>query len=261
MSPVLLVVLIAVALGGVRIWSYRRRGQGFVRALGLSLNRRELGNVMVGIAVAFVGIGATFLLAYATGTIKVTGVGSTAPLTSDLLTFVMVPLQEEIIFRGALLGGLMVLWPTRKGLAVLVTAAVFGGLHMLNPNATLLTGLGSTLGGIAYGLAFLATEAIWLPFGLHFGWNYFQGPLFGFALSGGKPLHGTYIQQQELGPPWFTGGAYGPEGGAVGLVGYGLVLLLVAWIAYRRTHPPPGVAEPHPTRSGVPGTTASGGGV
>jgi uncharacterized protein len=248
MSPVLLLLLSAVVLGIVRIRSFRRRGRGLLAALGLSLDLRELGHLGIGLAIAFLATGATFLVALATASIHVTSVGSTAPLTADLLSFVMVPFQEELVFRSAFLGGLLVLWPTRRAAAIVAAAAIFGGLHMLNANATLLSGLGSTLGGIAYGSAFAATEAIWLPFALHFGWNYFQGPVLGFAVSGGKPLHGTFVQQSNVGPTWFTGGEYGPEGGVVGLVGRAVVLmLLVAWIAYGRRPPSPGPSkvEPH----------------
>jgi uncharacterized protein len=235
MSPVLLVVVLAVALGVVRIRSFRRRGLGLPRALGISPNRAALENVLAGTAIAFTAIGATFLMAYAAGTIEVAGFGTTAPLTSDLLTFVMVPLQEELVFRSALLGGLLVLWPRHQVAGVLLSAALFGGLHMLSSTATLLSGLGSTLGGVAYGMAFAATQALWLSFGLHFAWNYAQGPVLGFALSGGKPLHGSFLQQESVGPAWFTGGDYGPEGGVVGLVGRAVVLLLlVAWLRYRK---------------------------
>lgn len=234
MSPVLIVILLSVAVGVVRVWTYRRRGRSIISALGLSFDREELANTAVGVAIGFSGIAATFAVAYLTKNIAVAGVGSTAPLTSDMVSFLMVPFLEELIFRSALLGGLLILLPTRTWLAVATSAAVFGGLHMLNANATLLSGVGSTLGGITYGIAFVATEALWLPFGLHFAWNYAQGPVFGFALSGGKPVRGTFVQQESVGPVWFTGGEYGPEGGAVGFVGRALVLgLVLAWIAYR----------------------------
>lgn len=232
---ILLVVLIAVALGVARMRSYRRRGQTTVAALGLSFNRRELGNVGAGLAIAAIAIGVVFLVAYVARGIAVTGVGSATALGGDILSFVMVPFQEELVFRSALLGGLLVLWPDHKGMSILASAAVFGGLHLTNAHATLLGALGSTIGGIAYGIAFVATEGLWLSLGLHFGWNYFQGPVFGFAVSGAKPHHGTLVLQQSVGPAWFTGGEYGPEGGVVGLVGRAVVLLLLfAWIAYGR---------------------------
>jgi uncharacterized protein len=235
MSPILVVLLGSGILGVFRIWRYRRNGMGIRRALGLSLDRRGLREVGTGMVIAAFAVGVVFMAAYATVTIEVLGVGPPAPLWDDLLSFVMVPFLEELIFRSALLGGLLVLMPNRAWAAILISAGIFGGLHLENSHATLLSALGSVLGGIAYGIAFAATQKIWLPFGLHFAWNYVQGPVLGFALSGGKPLRGTWVQQESIGPAWFTGGEYGPEGGVVGLIGRVIVLLgLFALFAFWR---------------------------
>jgi uncharacterized protein len=225
MSPILVVLLGAAILGVFRIWRYRRNGMGIRRALGLLLDRRGLLEAGIGMVIAAFAVGLVFTLAYATVTIEVLAVGPPTPLWNDLLSFVMVPFLEELIFRSALLGGLLVLMPNRAWAAILISAGIFGGLHLENSHATLLSAAGSVLGGIAYGIAFAATQRIWLPFGLHFAWNYVQGPVLGFALSGGKPLRGTWLQQQSIGRAWFTGGEYGPEGGMVGLVGRVIVLL------------------------------------
>jgi uncharacterized protein len=225
MSTTLVVLLGSAILGVLRIWRYRRNGMGIRRALGLSLDRRGLLEAGTGMVIAAFAVGLVFAVAYATVTIEVLAVGPPAPLWSDLLSFVMVPFLEELVFRSALLGGLLVLMPNRAWAAILISAGIFGALHLENSHATLLSAVGSGLGGIAYGIAFAATQRIWLPFGLHFAWNYVQGPVLGFALSGGKPLRGTWVQQQNIGPAWFTGGEYGPEGGMVGLVGRVIVLL------------------------------------
>jgi uncharacterized protein len=234
MSATLVVVLGCGVLGVFRIWRYRRNGIGILRALGLSLDGRSLGEAGTGMVIAAFAIGLTFTVAYATATIEVLGVGPPAPLWDDLLSFMMVPFLEELIFRSALLGGLLVLMPNRAWAAIVISAGIFGGLHLGNSHATLLSAAGSMLGGSAYGIAFAATQKIWLPFGLHFAWNYVQGPVLGFALSGGKPLRGTLVHQQSIGPAWFTGGEYGPEGGVVGLTGraivlFGLLAVLALW--------------------------------
>jgi uncharacterized protein len=225
MSTTLVVLLGSAILGALRIWRYRRNGMGIRRALGLSLDRRGLLEAGTGMVIAAFAVGLVFTVAYATVTIEVLAVGPPAPLWGDLLSFIMVPFLEELVFRSALLGGLLVLMPNRAWTAILISASIFGGLHLENSHATLLSAAGSGLGGIAYGIAFAATRRIWLPFGLHFAWNYVQGPVLGFALSGGKPLRGTWVQQHSIGPTWFTGGEYGPEGGVVGLVGRVIVLL------------------------------------
>jgi uncharacterized protein len=235
MSPIPVVLLGSAILGAFRIWRFRRRGIGIRGALGLSLDRRALSEAGTGMLIAALAVGFVFTVACATVTIEVLAVGPPAPLWNDLLSFVMVPFLEELIFRSALLGGLLVLMPNRTWAAILISAGLFGALHLENSHATALSAAGSALGGVAYGIAFAATQRIWLPFGLHFAWNYVQGPVLGFALSGGKPLRGTWIQQQNIGPAWFTGGEYGPEGGVVGLVGRVIVLVgLSALFALRR---------------------------
>ncbi len=65
-----------------------------------------------------------------------------------------------------------------KWLAIAISAAAFGYIHFRNPGATAITMFGNGLGGLMYGIAFLGGRNIWLPVGLHFGWNFFQGAIF-----------------------------------------------------------------------------------
>lgn len=230
------VILLSVLLGVVRLWSCHRRGIGSFRALGLPLKKRETGDAAVGAVISMFAIATTFLVAYVSGHVELDSMGPPTALINDLSSFLAVPFIEEMLFRSALLGGLLVILPHRSAwVAVAASAVVFGALHALNPHASYLSVLGSTVGGISYGIAFAGTERIWLPFGLHFGWNYAIGPLFGFPISGGMVKSGTFVHQHSVGAVWFTGGEYGPEGGVVGMVGRVLVLSLVlAWLAHRR---------------------------
>ncbi len=128
---------------------------------------------------------------------------------------------EELLFHGF---GFQVLvrelgtWAT-----VLPVGILFGLLHSNNPNSSPL-GLANTAGfGILFGLAFLRSHDLWLPMGLHFGWN-FTLPLFGVNLSGItiKPTGITLLW--NAGPVW-SGGDYGPEASV--LTSGALVLLLI----------------------------------
>lgn len=67
---------------------------------------------------------------------------------------------------------------------MLISAVAFGCIHLSNPSASALSVLGNTLGGVIYGVAFVATGRIWMSLGLHFAWNFVQGPVFGFPVSG-----------------------------------------------------------------------------
>ena len=119
--------------------------------------------------------------------------------------------NEELVFRGYPLQVLMTgigKWP-----AVVFMSAVFGLLHHLNPNATPLGTLNTFLAGILLCLAYLQTRSLWLPYGIHLGWNVGLGPILGFPLSGVEMPRIWTVQNN--GAVWITGGEYGPEAGVV----------------------------------------------
>jgi uncharacterized protein len=116
---------------------------------------------------------------------------------------------EEILFRGyafQLLIEKIGPWAT-----VLPVGVLFGFAHSANPSATMLALINTMLWGILLGYAFLRSRDLWLPIGLHYGWNAIL-PLFGVNLSGLTIEVTRYGYQWDLGPLW-SGGAYGPEGG------------------------------------------------
>jgi hypothetical protein len=94
---------------------------------------------------------------------------------------------------------------------VLPVAVLFGLLHGGNPNATGLAIFNTILWGIILGYAFLRSRDLWLPIGLHFGWNAVL-PLFGVNLSGFTIDLTRYEYRWDVLPLW-SGGDYGPEGG------------------------------------------------
>lgn len=230
-----LIIVGAVLLAGYRVWSLRRRGVPVATALGFGLDRRPFVNLAVGAVISALAMSAIFLLEWSSGLLAVTHMSPATALIHDISSFIAVPLIEEFLFRCALLGGLLLL-VRPPVVAVAISAALFGGLHSVNANASALSVLSTTLGGLAYGIAFAATERIWLPLGLHFGWNYTQARVFGFSISGG-PVRGLapFVLQHDFGPAMFTGGAYGPEGGVIGLGARVLVIaLVVAWLMFER---------------------------
>jgi membrane protease YdiL (CAAX protease family) len=230
----LLIITIAASFAGYRVWALRRCGISISTALGFSLDRRPFVHLGVGTAITAAAISAVFLSEWASGLLSISRVNQMATLINDFSTYVAVPLIEEFVFRCAVLGTLLLLVP-RPSAAVFISAAFFGGMHARKPNASVLSVVSTTLGGLSYGSAYLAAERIWFPLGLHFGWNYFQARVFGFAISGGLGRNPAFIQQHDRGPALLTGGAYGPEGGLIGLGARVFVLVLVlTWIALER---------------------------
>src|SRR5207248_365510 len=114
--------------------------------------------------------------------------------------------------------------------AIVVLSILFGAAHLRNPHATLLGAANTALIGIFFSVAYLRTRALWMPFGMHFGWNMTLGMLFGLPVSGITSF-GVVVQGVARGPYLLTGGDYGLEASATGtaviLLGISLLLVLV----------------------------------
>ncbi|MGH9581722.1 MAG: lysostaphin resistance A-like protein [Bryobacteraceae bacterium] len=116
---------------------------------------------------------------------------------------------EEMIFRGYAFQ--LLVDKIGPFAAVLPVAVIFGFAHMSNPHASALGVVNTIIWGILLGYAFLRSRDLWLPIGLHFGWNAVL-PLFGVNLSGLTIDVTRYTYRWDLSPLW-SGGGYGPEGG------------------------------------------------
>lgn len=142
-------------------------------------------------------------------------------LTLGTLAFV-----EEIIFRSFFINGLK-LWLKSTNLILIISAIFFSLVHWFNDSSTVLSALSAFIGGLMYAYAFIKTDKLWLPLGLHFAWNFFQGFVYGFPVSGYvfEGLFEVNISGSEL----WTGGAYGPEGGLIGIFARVFVILAI-WL-------------------------------
>jgi membrane protease YdiL (CAAX protease family) len=127
--------------------------------------------------------------------------------------FVLVAMGEELLFRGYLqvnLGEGIGSWP-----ALVVTSALFGVFHALNPHFGWLPLLNIALAGLAMGYGRLVSGRLWLPMAYHLSWNFFQGPVLALPVSGMR--YGGLLAVADRGAaPLLTGAAFGPEGGLIG---------------------------------------------
>ena len=158
-----------------------------------------------------------------------------------LLVFVMVGFYEELLARGYLLKnaaeGLACSRLSAKRavlIAWLGSSLVFGLGHVGNPNATWVSLLGISGAGLLLGLAYVLSGELAIPIGLHISWNLFQGGVYGFPVSG-MHLPASIIGIEQTGPEIWTGGAFGPEAGLIGLVTITVgILCILAWVRWRR---------------------------
>ena len=193
--------------------------QRSLASLGLTLGKKTWLELGLGMLIAGLVMGVVFLVEWSLGWLKVEGAAwSARPLSAvavDVLVylaaFLGVGWGEELLFRGYWLQnleeGLNLPW------AVGLSSLLFAAAHWANPRFSMLPLAGLLLSSLLLVFGYLVTRRLWLPIGLHIGWNMFQGVIFGFPVGGMSipPL----IEQTVTGPALWTGGEFGPDGGLI----------------------------------------------
>lgn len=146
----------------------------------------------------------------------------------QLLIFVLI---EEIIFRSLFINGLKLFTLNRLHI-LLYSAILFAIVHLSNPGVSPLSVISAALGGAMYTYAFLIMNRLWLPIGVHLGWNFIQGYLYGLPVSGFEM--DSFIQTNLIGADILTGGTYGPEGSITGIFARLIVFLLLYLVNKKR---------------------------
>jgi membrane protease YdiL (CAAX protease family) len=220
------------------------------REFGFHVNAAWWADLAFGLALGAVLMLLIFLAELAAGWVTITGTFATGEAGSaffptilfPLFMFLLVGIHEELFSRGYQLTNLaegMVgigLSPKAAVIAGTVLAsAVFGLLHASNPNASAISTFNIFLAGFLLAAGYLLTGELAISIGLHIGWNFFQGNVFGWPVSGGNYNRwATFIATQQGGPDLWTGGAFGPEAGLLGVLAMALGIVLIAlWVRLR----------------------------
>ncbi|WP_326658348.1 CPBP family intramembrane glutamic endopeptidase [Streptomyces sp. NBC_00385] len=186
--------------------------------------------VLIGVALFGAVIANIALL----GHYEVDGLG-TVPGAIGLIGFMAAAaVTEELLFRGVLFR----LVEERAGtwIALALTGALFGLAHLFNPDADLWGAVAIAIeAGGMLAAAYAATRTLWLPIGVHFGWNFAASGIFSTEVSGNDTQQGL-LDAVTSGPKLITGGAFGPEGSVYSVV-FGMVMTAAfMWLAHRRGH-------------------------
>lgn len=172
---------------------------------------------------AVVGVIAAF------GGYRIIGHNGPQVLIPALAISILSGFTEEIFFRGFFFR-LTEKW-LGTWIALVLSAALFGALHLGNPNASLLAAIAIMLeAGIMLAAIYMLTRRLWMAIGLHAAWNFAQGGIYGIAVSGGA-MDGL-LRPDMRGPDLLTGGAFGAEASLPAIIvatAFGLALLYVAW--------------------------------
>ena len=140
---------------------------------------------------------------------------------------------EEILSRGWFMNILSARYNVAVGL--IVSSAFFGLIHLGNPNASILAILNIFLVGIFLGLYVIKTNDLWGVCGLHAAWNWTQGNIFGFEVSGQKVASGSLMSLKLTGAEWVTGGGFGPEAGMVAALVLSIGIIIVYFIPLHKS--------------------------
>lgn len=171
-------------------------------------------------------------LLHLAGSAHLVGISAGFDPIPALAISIIAAVGEELALRGA---AFRILEETcGTSLALMLSAAIFGLLHVLNPGATAVSTAAIAIeAGVLLGVAYVLTRNLWLPIGIHFGWNFTEGGVFGTAVSGGAAGKGM-LAMTLSGPKFLTGGSFGPEASVIAVaVGLGAALVLAA-VSVRR---------------------------
>ncbi len=162
-------------------------------------------------------------------------------VAANVALFLFAATVEELAFRGYAFQKLMESFGAAG--ALLVTSIIFGGLHFFNPNATIFSTINTILAGIVLAIPYIRTRSMWMQIGLHWSWNLAMATLVSLPVSG-MNFEPHFFSTRDSGPAWFTGGIYGPEGGAVVTI---VSVAAIAWLLWTRqlssSHAPPEVLQ------------------
>jgi len=216
----------AIAVGGVAVAMRRWLDRRSVASLGFAPRRPWLRLLAIGVALGAGMQACVAAIEVATGAATVSGLGAFGGdvrlVATSALLLLIAAFSEEMSTRGYVLQNLWEQWG--PGPAVVFSSIGFALLHFDNPHSQEHAAL--TVSGL-FAFALLAcasllwTGSLWLALGAHMAWNLFEGPVFGFPVSGVVTTVTPVVRVSVHGPTWLTGGAFGPEAGVISLLALG----------------------------------------
>ena len=158
--------------------------------------------------------------------IQPVGISAISSILIILIGWIIQGATEEILTRGWLLNVLVTKY--NIGFALLISSTLFGVMHLSNPNVNYIAVINIILVGIFYGIYVIKTNDLWSVCGTHSAWNFVQGNIFGFEVSGINVSVGTLIDLNLVGNEVITGGIFGPEAGIVAtfILSISIIILL-----------------------------------
>ena len=222
-APLLAGALLAIYVSLVRMMERRTPAELAPKPGGLL--------VLAGLALGVLLFCSVYAVLWAYGAAHFIGFNGPAGMALPLAMAILAGVGEELIFRGVVFR--VVEESCGTLVALVVSAGVFGLVHLSAPGATAASTLAIALeAGLLLAAAYLVTRNLWFPIGLHIGWNFTEGGVFGSAVSG----HGSsgLLNTTLTGPVSLTGGSFGPEASPAAVsVCLVVAIVLLAWVLAR----------------------------
>ena len=216
-----------IIISSIIIWKLFEKKK--ISSMGITSIKKGYKELIVGL-----GLGAITMSIVAIGIVAIGDVKLVKPINKPnisiyllygLIQFIFVGFVEEILSRGYIMS---VLKQTRNKWIILIgPALIFAALHLGNNGIDVLSFINLFLVGVLFAYMFMKSKNIWMPIGYHITWNYFQGYIWGFKVSG-TSTNGLY-QIENVTNNIINGGAFGPEGGIIVTIIICLTFGFVYW--------------------------------
>ena len=189
-------------------------------------------NLTVGIILGVILQSLTIFVIYLKGGYSVVSINSVLFVVPPLTMAFTSAVFEETLVRGIIFR----ITEEKLGsyLALIISALLFGALHLANPNSSLTAAIGLAIqAGLLLGAAYIYARNLWFPIAVHFAWNFTQSAIFGANVSG-NAISKTLITSQIQGAEWFTGGQFGPEGSIQATLFCSIATIILLTLSYRK---------------------------
>ncbi len=174
-------------------------------------------DLLWGVFIAFAIYAIGFAVSVAAGWVRIVDVGFyLKDMLLYLLLMIAVGMYEELSIRGFVLGRMLNVG-MHPMLALLISSLLFAAMHLGNDGITAVAFISLTLAGMLLGATYLYTRNLAFPIALHTFWNWIQGAVCGYAVSGtdsGQSVFSIALSDNTL----MNGGEFGFEGSLVCII-------------------------------------------
>jgi len=201
-----------------------------ITLLGLNLLhgwKRDFGvGLIIGIGMISIALACLWAGGWMSMSLNDLTLGLLGAISKAFLLFFVAALMEELMLRGYPLQAFIE--GSRVWIAVILLSSIFSVMHFNNPDATIPSSLNIFLAGILLSVCYLKTRSLWLPTGLHLGWNWMQASFWGMGVSG-YHVKWSVFSAEAQGAEWISGGKFGAEASIFATV----IISVVAYLIWK----------------------------